>query len=141
MFICVQTTSSFLFVIAANLLLMIGAPLVMFPAQTNGLNALPREMSPDGSAIMNTAQQVSGAIATALSATLLAAGEHAYTGAGGQHAAAALTNGVQYGFMFTLILAVIGFALSFTVRTVGVFEKPQDQQRKMQLKKETDSPD
>lgn len=141
MFICVQTTSSFLFVIAANLLLMIGAPLVMSPAQTNGLNALPREMSPDGSAIMNTAQQVSGAIATALSATLLAAGEHAYTGAGGQHAAAALTNGVQYGFMFTLILAVIGFALSFTVRTVGVFEKPQDQQRKMQLKKETDSPD
>ncbi len=137
MFVNIQTTSSFLFVITANILLMIGAPLVMSPAQTNGLNALPKELSPDGSAIMNTAQQVSGAIATALSATFLAAGEHAYTLSNGHNAAEALTNGVQYGFVFTLVLTIIGFLLSFTIKTVGVYETPQEQDKKMRLKEET----
>ncbi len=122
MLVNLQTSSSFVFIITANLLLMIGAPLVMSPAQTNGLNALPRELSPDGSAIMNTAQQVSGAIATALAAALLGAGEHTYFVSGGHSTVEALTNGVQYGFIFTLIISIIGFVISFFVKPAKIME-------------------
>lgn len=123
MLVNIRTSSSLIFVMSANVLLMIGAPFIMSSVQTNGLNALPKELSPDGSALMNTAQQISGAVATALATTLLASGEKAYFSSGGHHASEALTTGVQFGFIFTLVLTVIGFVLSFFVKPAMVFEK------------------
>lgn len=51
-----------LYIIATNVLLSIGIPLVMTPVQTAGLNALPRTLFPHGAAIVNTLMQIAGAI-------------------------------------------------------------------------------
>ncbi|MGM8211194.1 DHA2 family efflux MFS transporter permease subunit [Virgibacillus sp. W0430] len=50
---------------------MFGMALVMMPVMTNGLNQLPMEANPHGTAMNNTLQQVSGAIGTALLLTVM----------------------------------------------------------------------
>ncbi len=103
------------FVILAHILLMIGVPLAMSPCQTNGLNSLPADMGTDGSTILNTMEQVCGAICTALATSMLAAGE-ASASAQGLGANASATVGSHYGFAFVLVLAVIGLLLSTRMR-------------------------
>ncbi len=92
---------------------MIGVPLAMSPCQSYGLNALPSSLSTDGSTIQNMMQQVFGAISTAVSTSLLGIGKAAYLGKNTQDA---FVNGVHYAFLFTLILALIGFILSFRIK-------------------------
>lgn len=103
------TNSAIWYIILAHVILMIGAPLAMSPSQTHGLNALTGPIAADGSAIMNTLQQIVGAIATAIATSLLGIGQAAYSG--GSHAAA-FVNGAHYGFYFTFVLAVVGFLLA-----------------------------
>ena len=92
---------------------MIGVPLAMSPCQSYGLNALPENMSTDGSTIQNMMQQVLGAMSTAVSTSLLGIGTLAYQGTNTQDA---FMNGVHYAFVFTFILAFIGFVLSFKIK-------------------------
>ncbi len=73
----------------------------MSPSQTSALNSLPHRMNADGSTMMNTLQQVLGAVATAVATSLLGMGQAASAEGG----AIAFTNGVHWGFMFTLVLA------------------------------------
>ncbi len=94
--------SAYWYVVVAHIILMIGAPLAMSPAQTYGLNALPPRLAADGSSIMNTLQQICGAIATALSTSLMSTGE------AGQRTRDAVSSGTRMGFMLTLALAIIG---------------------------------
>ncbi|KAF9116221.1 hypothetical protein BGX30_005996 [Mortierella sp. GBA39] len=75
----VTAASAAFLVIVLHTCLMIGISMVMMPAQTNGLNQLPREYYPDGTAIMNTLQQVAGAIGTALAVSVMSAGQEHYT--------------------------------------------------------------
>jgi DHA2 family lincomycin resistance protein-like MFS transporter len=103
--------SSYLYVVFAHVILMIGAPLAMSPSQTHGLNALPQQLSADGSSIMNTLQQICGAIATALATSLLGVGEAASSAAG----AAKVASGTRFGFALTVGLAVLGFLLTFAL--------------------------
>ncbi|HEY9582550.1 MAG TPA: DHA2 family efflux MFS transporter permease subunit [Savagea sp.] len=49
---------------------MFGMSMVMMPIMTNGLNQLPMESNPHGTAINNTLQQVSGAIGSAILLTI-----------------------------------------------------------------------
>lgn len=107
------TTSSIWYIIVAQVILMIGAPLAMSPAQTYALNAVQGPESADGSTIMNTLQQIIGAIATAIATILLATGQHA---ANTTNKAAAFTNGAHYGFYFTIVLVIIGLLLSLLIK-------------------------
>lgn len=102
------------FVILCHVILLIGVPLAMSPSQTSGLSALPLELSTDGSAILNTMQQVWGAVCTAIATSLLGIGQSTYNGS---DSAEAFTNGVHYGLYFTLVLAIIGFVLSLTLKS------------------------
>ncbi|GEO70163.1 DHA2 family efflux MFS transporter permease subunit [Levilactobacillus acidifarinae] len=106
------THSAIWYVILAHIVLMIGVPLAMSPSQTHGLNSLTGPIAADGSAIMNTLQQVVGAIATAVATSLLGIGQAAYFANGAHQAASAFTNGAHYGFYFTLILTIAGFLLA-----------------------------
>lgn len=115
MFLLSNSHSSLGFIIAAHILIMIGVPLAMSPAQTYGLNSLDAYQSADGSAIINTFEQVLGAVATGIATILLSTGQQNYYAAGGNSAKIAFTNGAHYGFVFTLILAVFGFILAFRV--------------------------
>ncbi|WP_338754725.1 DHA2 family efflux MFS transporter permease subunit [Bacillus sp. FJAT-52991] len=50
---------------------MFGMSMVMMPVMTNGLNQLPPNMNPHGTAMNNTLQQVSGAVGSALLVTIM----------------------------------------------------------------------
>lgn len=106
-------------IVGLHICLMIGTSMIMMPAQTNGLNQLPRELHPDGTALVNTMQQVAGAVGTAVAATIMTAGQRNEAGGAEPDAvAAALTAGVQNGFTFTLTVALIGFILAFLMKRV-----------------------
>ncbi|MGM9892009.1 DHA2 family efflux MFS transporter permease subunit [Limosilactobacillus sp.] len=104
--------SSIAYIIAAHVILMIGCPLAMSPSQTSALNSLPGMQSGDGSTILNTMQQIIGALATALATSFLELGRQAGTGS----MAARFTNGAHYGFYFTIVLVVIGFVLTLLMQ-------------------------
>ena len=103
------------YVILAHVVLMIGAPLAMSPSQTSALNSLKGLESADGSAILNTMQQIVGALATALATSFLTLGRNAVNGS----AAFKFTNGVHYGMYFTCALAIIGMIISLFVTDDG----------------------
>lgn len=99
---------------------MFGASMLATPAQTNGLNQLPQEFNADGSAIMNTLQQVSGAIGTALASSILANKSASYlhqlTGGVKDGAAQAIIFGSHKAFMVFLVLCFIGFVMALFTR-------------------------
>ena len=113
LFLQTTKTSSFAYVIMCHIIVMIGVPLAMSPCQSYGLNALSSDLSTDGSTIQNMMQQVFGAISTAVSTSLLGIGKAAYIGNNMQDA---FVNGVHYAFMFTLVIALIGFVFSFQIK-------------------------
>lgn len=117
MFLFSNQNSSLGYIIAAHVIIMIGVPLAMSPSQTYGLNSLNEYQSADGSAIINTFQQVIGAVATGIATLLLSAGQSNYFANGGHSTALAFTNGAHYGFAFTLALAIVGFLLAFRVHS------------------------
>lgn len=113
MLLLASSTSPMWYVILAHIVIMMGVPMAMSPAQTFGLGALDEQTSGDGSTIMNTFQQIVGAIATAIATSLLAFGQNA---AGQVSHQIAFTNGVHVGLWFTLIVAAVAFLLSFTIK-------------------------
>lgn len=108
------STSPYL-IVAMHIMLFVGISLVMMPAQTNGLNQLPRELYPDGSAIMNTLQQVSGAIGTAMAVTIMSITS---SGSVNENSLEGLVQGVQNSITFGLIIAGIALILSFFIKNV-----------------------
>ncbi|MNO30360.1 putative multidrug resistance protein EmrY [compost metagenome] len=120
----VSTSTSQPIIIIMHTCLFIGVAMIMMPAQTNGLNQLPRHFYPDGAAVMNTLQQIAGAIGTAVTVSIMAAGQESYMAtadaANPQALSEALTVGVQNAFMFACIASVIGLVLSFFIKRVEV---------------------
>ncbi|MFC6323863.1 MFS transporter [Companilactobacillus baiquanensis] len=115
MFLLSNSNSSLGYIIFAHIVLMIGVPLAMSPSQTYGLNSLDEYQSADGSAIINTFQQVIGAVATGIATILLSTGQANFFANGGHSTSLAFTQGAHYGFAFTLVLAILGFLLAFRV--------------------------
>ncbi|PAD39691.1 DHA2 family efflux MFS transporter permease subunit [Terribacillus sp. 7520-G] len=66
-----QLDSSYAYIIFIYTLRMFGMSMVMMPIMTNGLNQLPTVLNPHGTAVNNTAQQVSGSIGTAVLVTIM----------------------------------------------------------------------
>jgi len=129
-FSSITAVSTVVFVIVLHSALMIGVSMVFMPAQTNGINQLPLELYPDGTAIMNTLQQVAGAIGTALAVSIMTAGSKSYLGtvtnpADPVHRLPAFTQGVQDAFIFGMIMAIIGLVIAFFLKRVIVYHKSQ----------------
>ncbi|MFF2479377.1 DHA2 family efflux MFS transporter permease subunit [Paenibacillus sp. NPDC058071] len=116
-------SASFL-IIVLHSTLFIGLSMIMMPAQTNGLNQLPPQFYPDGTAIMNTLQQMAGAIGTAIAVSIMSAGtEHYMKTSANPNPIEGLTAGVQNAFMFGAITALIGFIVAFFIKRVVVNKK------------------
>lgn len=107
----IDATTSPYFIIALHIVMFVGISLVMMPAQTNGLNELPRDLYADGTAIMNTLQQVAGAIGTAIAVTIMS-----ITASGAVEPTQGMIDGVQNSITFGLVIAVIGLVLSFFMK-------------------------
>ena len=108
---------------------MLGMSLVMMPIMTNGLNQLPTRLNPHGTAINNTAQQVSGSIGTAILVTIMnsVAASEAETILSGTDPATvdetllmqeSLLAGIQFSFYVAFGMTLIALILSFFVRRV-----------------------
>lgn len=67
--LALDTTYTYLMVL--NAVRMLGMSMVMMPVSTNGLNQLPKQFYPHGTAMNNTLNQVAGAIGTALLVTIM----------------------------------------------------------------------
>ena len=104
-------------IIVAFMVLFFGLTMVTIPAQTNGLNALPRELYADGSAAMNTLNQVAGAAGTAIAITLFTAGQTSFA-AGTPDAAQGeiIAAGIKYAFYFITGISVIAVICSFFMK-------------------------
>jgi DHA2 family lincomycin resistance protein-like MFS transporter len=109
--------TSYLYIVGCHIILMVGIPLAMSPCQTYALSSLPPQQSPDGSTMMNTMQQVLGAVATAVATFLLATGQSAYFAAGGTASNAAFSEGAHMGFIFALIMVVIALLLATQIKS------------------------
>lgn len=99
--------SSIAYVIAANMILMIGGPLAMSPVQSGALNSLAPTDSGNDPAILNTVQQIFGAICTAIATSLLGMGQRSVNGS----SPVKFTAGFHYGVSFTITVILIGIIL------------------------------
>lgn len=120
MFLCIGVGSSPLFFIAAHVVFMAGIPLMQQSAQSAALKGLPREMAADGSTILNTMQQVVGAVGTAVATCLLGLGQAS------EDAAQGFVNGSRYGYVFGLVLVVLVLAGSFMMKNPKGLEGSHD---------------
>ncbi|MED4355118.1 DHA2 family efflux MFS transporter permease subunit [Schinkia azotoformans] len=121
----INTTTSLTTFILLHAIMMVAIAMIMMPAQTNGLNQLPPDFYPHGTAIMNTLQQVSAAIGTAVSVSILSVGEHSFLSGvtnpeSLENQVAGFTAGVQFTFIFALVLSIIGLIISFFIKRVKV---------------------
>lgn len=121
----ITPTSPIALIVVLHIAMMIGISMVMMPAQTNGLNQLPPELYPHGTAVMNTLQQVAGAIGTAVAVSILTHGMESYLGNSAAptdvaEVANAMTFGSQHVFLFAMIVTLVGLAMSLFIRRVVV---------------------
>ena len=122
-FTTLSPVSSVAFIVALHIGLMVGVGMVWMPAQTNGLNQLPPELYPHGTAVLNTLQQVAGAIGIAVAISILTGGMEKYLHGSSDptkltEIANAMTAGSQSVFWFTMIIALISLILTFFIRRV-----------------------
>lgn len=83
------------------------------------------ELYPHGSAIINTMQQVAGAIGTATAATMMTMGQQNYLSGitdptKPENIVISLTSGVQNAFIFAMVVSIIGLVLAFFIKRVKV---------------------
>lgn len=103
MVIDLTATTSITFIVIRTIILRIGLAFITMPLNTAALNALPRELASHGSAVNNTARQLSGAIGTAVIITIYSM--QLVTSSKDQVAHFASAASATYGYM--LIVAVI----------------------------------
>lgn len=127
-----ETTYTYLVVLYS--IRMLGMSMVMMPVSTNGLNQLPKQFYPHGTAMNNTMQQVSGAIGTALLVTVMSnqtqihASELIKAGNGEmsqQIMMKAMLEGINDAFFVSVFIAGLGLLLSFFIKRA----KPTEDQR------------
>ncbi|MEH7123833.1 DHA2 family efflux MFS transporter permease subunit [Bacillus sp. JJ1773] len=112
-------------IIVAFMIFFFGITMVMMPSQTNALNQLPRELYADGSAAMNTLNQVAGAAGTAIAITLFTAGQSGYViDVPNASQPEVLAAGIKYTFSFITGISVVGLICSlFVKKSSAVKEK------------------
>ena len=104
-------------IVVAFIILFFGLTMTTMPAQTNAMNQLPRELYADGSAAMNTLNQVAGAAGTAIAITLFTAGQtNLLAEVSSSTGPEVLAAGVKYTFYFITGISVVGFICSLFVK-------------------------
>ncbi|KPH72417.1 MULTISPECIES: DHA2 family efflux MFS transporter permease subunit [Bacillaceae] len=118
---------------------MFGLSMVMMPITTNGLNQLPKQLYPHGTAMNNTLNQVSGAIGTAFIITIMSTREAMYekqltaqvigqpTAEAKQHITLeAMLGGINDAFLISTFFIILALALAlFIKRATPMGDKPK----------------
>ncbi len=113
------------------ILLMLSVSAMMMPAETNGLNELPKRLYPHGTAVMSTLQPVGGAIGVSVFISLMNMRQNQYLQAApNPHddlaMKQALVAGVEFVYYVAFASAVIAFILSLFVYRAT----PEDREEK-----------
>ncbi|WP_042478822.1 DHA2 family efflux MFS transporter permease subunit [Bacillus ndiopicus] len=121
----ITTTTNGLTIIIFYTLLMVGMSMITTPSQTNGLNQLQRSNYPDGTAIVNTTIQTSGAIGTAIAVSILNRNQNAILSQVSNPESPvakveAIVYGIQHSYTFAVIIAIIGLICSLFIKRVLV---------------------
>jgi len=114
-----QTSKGML--ITLHVILMIGISMIMMPAQTTGLNQLPRKLYSHGTAILNTLQQVAGAIGIALFISIFSNGTKNYLAsslnpAAPEEAVNGLVSGMQGSFQIAFYISILALILGIFIK-------------------------
>ncbi|MFC3040849.1 MDR family MFS transporter [Virgibacillus xinjiangensis] len=122
-------------IITGYILLMLTVSAIMMPAETNGLNQLPKRLYPHGTSVMATLQPVAGAIGVSVFISILNARESHYlqqsaTPGNPQTMNDAMVAGVELVYFIAFTISILAVILSFVVyRAV-----PRDDETKAQEK-------
>ena len=132
-----QTTYTHLIILYS--IRSLGMSMVMMPVSTNGLNQLPKQFYPHGTAMNNTLNQVAGAIGTALMVTIMSnraasqakeLGQEAMKYLKGKPTPEAIAemkqqvmmqatlNGINYSFLIATFIAAVALVLAFFIKRV-----------------------
>lgn len=107
-------------VIVGYILLMLAVSAVMMPAETNGLNQLPKRLYPHGTAVMSTLQPVAGAIGVSVFISIMNARQLTFL----QQAdnpndpmiiKEAMVAGVELVYFIAFAMSIVAVILAFTV--------------------------
>ncbi|MGO3289582.1 MFS transporter, partial [Brachybacterium sp.] len=110
-------------IIALNIPLGIGMAMVMTPLLTLSLGALPRSLYGHGSAILNTLQQLAGALGTAVFIALLTLGA-VIAAESGASAQAAQASGISWAFVFGGVITTVATVLAITLKSTPAQDEP-----------------
>lgn len=116
----VGETTPYALVLGAHMMLMVGLAALFTPVFTLSLGALPASLYSHGSSLLGTTQQVSAAIGTAVSVTVLSSRSSALLDAGASPSAA-FAGGVQWAFGAAALIAlgVVALVLTLPSRAAG----------------------
>ncbi|MDQ0228979.1 DHA2 family efflux MFS transporter permease subunit [Metabacillus malikii] len=139
-----ETTYNYLMILHA--IRMLGISMVMMPVSTNGLNQLPPQFYPHGTAMNNTLNQVSGAIGTALLVTIMSNRTESRTielqaeatkELAGQPTAElqqqimmnAMLDGINFSFYISSFIAGVALILAFFIKRARPAEEPKEERQ------------
>ncbi|PIC64763.1 MFS transporter [Sporosarcina sp. P13] len=107
-------------VVVSYILLMLTISAIMMPAETNGLNQLPKRLYPHGTAVMSTLQPVAGAIGVSIFISIMNARqlhflEKSTTPTESATVNLALVAGVELVYFIAFAMSIVAVILSFSV--------------------------
>jgi len=107
-------------IVVSYILLMISIAAIMMPAETNGLNQLPKHLYPHGTAVMTTLQPVAGAIGVSVFISIMNARQNnllakATNPTNPEVINGAMVAGVELVYMIAFILSLGALVASFFV--------------------------
>ncbi|WP_010677531.1 DHA2 family efflux MFS transporter permease subunit [Bacillus timonensis] len=121
--------TSYMHLVVLHAVRMFGMSMVFMPVSTNGLNQLPRNLYPHGTAVNNTLNQVSAAIGTGLLITLMSLKEEStisnlVKGLQGQPTEAQMVefqlmgmlDGINFTFFVSTFLVLFALILAFFIK-------------------------
>ncbi len=110
MFTNLTTETTFTYLAVVNAVRMFGVAMVMMPVTTAGLNQIPTDVIPHGTAMNNTMRQIAGAVGTALLISVMTNNTIPDEGIPG------LIHGVNVSFIVAGFISIVGFGLSFFIK-------------------------
>ncbi|GGC98531.1 MFS transporter [Thalassobacillus devorans] len=110
MFSNITMETTFVYLATVNAARMFSISMIMMPVTTAGLNQLPNQLMPHGSAMNNTMRQVAGAVGTALLVSVMTTQADPAEGITG------LIHGVNVSFIVAGIIAIAGLVMSFFIK-------------------------
>ncbi|RDW21240.1 MDR family MFS transporter [Oceanobacillus chungangensis] len=122
-------------VVVGYILLMLSVSAIMMPAETNGLNQLPKRLYPHGTAVMSTLQPVAGAIGVSVFISIMNARQknilqQSNDPANIANINEAMVSGVELVYLISFILSIIAVILAFFVYRAVPVESEELQEQK-----------